>query len=935
MRPEAPSARAETFDRAEEQLERGDFAAAEEAYRSFLLLDLTAGADMGLPQLVALERIGDIAVLFGEWDRAERLLAAVRDAFAHAGNLYASDCISLKLASLAISRGWSGVARQTLASLSGAPSSAPPADGRSLARWESGWSWPGMQDGDHAVFFARYYLEAGRMMAACGQYEWAAAFLKRGLDHSQADTNSGQAELPLVLSLAAAYLERGDLPSAAAALSLLRAEPDVARQPGFAIEELEISAKIDLLRGDLGPGKRKLERVIEICRERGFAQAQTMASLNLAYVLIFLNQTREAAELCHAARRTALARQDAVGVARAELLIRFAADRGQSLVSDVAIAPSVIEMQDMADPAEHRPASAAAQPFELAAAPNYLAFFEERTLGFYWHLGRCDWVAARRYLNEIEQVFLDTDSLLIRVRLTALDCMLAYYEGQFAVARRGLAAAIDVTQRMGLKPEHWQLLRFLEWSCIRMGDATAAAEVLAEAGELSRSMADTLAGADRALYLLNKWTDAERAFAAEIEELVSLKRTILSPRWRDRLRRPWRRIELAARLAALLERADRYKGDIMRRDEEKNVGDSGPLRRSLGRLLRLMRHPRDRATISFLVLPDRVLVARTGWMSLDFGLTGVTRIQLRELVRQYHEAMRDRRRSADVIATLGKALQLPAVLASLPRRIRALTFVPDDVLHGVPFAALPTSGRSKSPAPHPERYLIEDFTVSMDYEWLPRPRPPAQKGEALVIAITQGADGIAPLPEAEKERIRVLQWLASCSVAATAVKTPAKEEILRRLPSAWFFHIACHGEFRPDSPAESGLILVSPQGEVDLLSLRELSRLDLTRMEQAVLSSCWSADNFVLPGRWVISLPETLWRAGARSVLGSLWELNDELAVSLADRFYRALAAGLPRDEALRQAQVACLHESFQGPAEWAGLMLYGDTRKVRFAKSR
>src|SRR5262249_35919856 len=150
------------------------------------------------------------------------------------------------------------------------------------------------------------------------------------------------------------------------------------------------AARIDLLRGDLGPGKRKLERVVEICRERGFAHAQAAAELHLAYVLIFLNQTREAARLCRAARRTALRRPDAAMEARADFLLRFAADRGQSLVSGVAIAPSVIEMQDRADPTERRPGSPPARPFELPAAPNYLAFFEERALGFYWHLGRCD-----------------------------------------------------------------------------------------------------------------------------------------------------------------------------------------------------------------------------------------------------------------------------------------------------------------------------------------------------------------------------------------------------------------------------------------------------------------------------------------------------------------------------------------------------------------
>jgi len=77
-----------------------------------------------------------------------------------------------------------------------------------------------------------------------------------------------------------------------------------------------------------------------------------------------------------------------------------------------------------------------------------------------------------------------------------------------------------------------------------------------------------------------------------------------------------------------------------------------------------------------------------------------------------------------------------------------------------------------------------------------------------------------------------------------------------------------------------------------VLSARELSRLDLAGLRQIVLSSCWSADSFVLPGRWVISLPSVLLYAGARSVIASLWEVDDLATGRLMESFYRRMKAG-------------------------------------------
>ena len=144
----------------------------------------------------------------------------------------------------------------------------------------------------------------------------------------------------------------------------------------------------------------------------------------------------------------------------------------------------------------------------------------------------------------------------------------------------------------------------------------------------------------------------------------------------------------------------------------------------------------------------------------------------------------------------------------------------------------------------------------------------------------------------------------------------------------------------PGSTATCGedLVCAFNQVRTEVLSIRDLACTDLSHLRQVVLSACWSADNFVLPGRRVVSLPETLCRAGARSVLGSLWPVDDAIAVALMGRFYDYLETH-PRDEALRRAQLDCLQGRLFGgpdayathPVAWAGFTLSGDAGRLGF----
>jgi CHAT domain-containing protein len=194
---------------------------------------------------------------------------------------------------------------------------------------------------------------------------------------------------------------------------------------------------------------------------------------------------------------------------------------------------------------------------------------------------------------------------------------------------------------------------------------------------------------------------------------------------------------------------------------------------------------------------------------------------------------------------------------------------------------------------------------------------------------------LPPLASANREIDAVEAWAQRRQIATERYQDDQshREQVIAALQHTRLAHIACHGMFAPDNPGGSGLLLFPTDERSDLLSLRDLSELDLAGLEHISLAACWSADNFILPGRQIMSLPETLWRSRAGSILGSLWPVHDELSSAFMQQFYAYLEQH-PRDEALRRTQVDCLSNQLPGftevgrstahPSFWAGFTLYG-----------
>ncbi len=93
-----------------------------------------------------------------------------------------------------------------------------------------------------------------------------------------------------------------------------------------------------------------------------------------------------------------------------------------------------------------------------------------------------------------------------------------------------------------------------------------------------------------------------------------------------------------------------------------------------------------------------------------------------------------------------------------------------------------------------------------------------------------------------------------------------------------------------------------------------------------ILSACETGRGERVPGEGLIGLTRAWQVAGARSVVASLWPVEDEGTRRLMVAFHRHVLAGVPKDEALLRAmQASASKRKTQHPYLWAGFLLTGD----------
>ena len=90
--------------------------------------------------------------------------------------------------------------------------------------------------------------------------------------------------------------------------------------------------------------------------------------------------------------------------------------------------------------------------------------------------------------------------------------------------------------------------------------------------------------------------------------------------------------------------------------------------------------------------------------------------------------------------------------------------------------------------------------------------------------------------------------------------------------------------------------------EDGILTAKDISRMDLRGTDLVVISACQSGLGEVT-GDGVFGLQRGFKKAGAQSIVMSLWEVDDDATRVMMTSFYENLAKGRSKYEAFREAQ--------------------------------
>lgn len=235
------------------------------------------------------------------------------------------------------------------------------------------------------------------------------------------------------------------------------------------------------------------------------------------------------------------------------------------------------------------------------------------------------------------------------------------------------------------------------------------------------------------------------------------------------------------------------------------------------------------------------------------------------------------------------------------------------------------------------RYLVEDYQVSY------LPASSLLKPLADVEATT--GDRKSPTPASRQPLIFGYSGRGHLQRALEEAKALASmlggrcyledEATIARLieeaPGSPIIHLATHGLGRLDAPNFSSVLLADGRfNAIDAFSL------DLKNCELVTLSGYETGLALIGGGDEQLGLGRAFLAAGAKTLVMSLWPVEDNATNELMQLFYQNLLRGESKVQALRAAQSSLIHRTsstYPHPYYWAAFRLVGEISPLKYRK--
>ena len=260
-----------------------------------------------------------------------------------------------------------------------------------------------------------------------------------------------------------------------------------------------------------------------------------------------------------------------------------------------------------------------------------------------------------------------------------------------------------------------------------------------------------------------------------------------------------------------------------------------------------------------------------------------------------------------------------------------IVIVPEGNMFRVPFAAL-VDANGKFLSESLRIRLAPSLTTLTMIQELQHDLHMDQPGGALIVGEPDlpRKMGLSPLPAAQIEAMEIAQVLG---VTPLVGKQATKQAVLQRIQEVALIHIAAHGSSERGEIALAPDISSSrvPKEEDCMLTMADIAKA-VIRAKLLVLSCCHSGRGEIMKAEGVVGIARAFIASGARSVLMSLWLLDDSSTKEFIIRFYGHLARDkLSASEALHQSMKWMRETKKYGVSDWAPFVLIGDDVTFEF----
>ena len=266
---------------------------------------------------------------------------------------------------------------------------------------------------------------------------------------------------------------------------------------------------------------------------------------------------------------------------------------------------------------------------------------------------------------------------------------------------------------------------------------------------------------------------------------------------------------------------------------------------------------------------------------------------------------------------------------------RRYTFVPDGVLNYIPFGALlrskPDDPTNFSTYPYLERHITISYNYSATLQRQMVVQSIEEKGQVLCLA-PEFTDvvGLHPLLYNEREVDEISKIMAAKKLIGGDASLI---QFMQQVPNFDIFHFATHAQV-DDEDSDYSYLAFSQNDDTD----RHLYLADLYQKfipaQLVTLSACETNRGPVQDGEGIASLAKGFSYAGAKSIVTSLWEIEDQATMSIMKYFYENLKSGMQKDEALKTAKLHYLDSQkgpFAHPFFWSAYVPIGDMSPLVF----